>query len=540
MSAAQANAPWSVELKVPAAEHRAALVNSVGGVMTAILAAVVLSVFGGQLAGRRLEQAMAGLALPEIEARESADLSIKEISAIRTRLDAANAALRAGEARYRELFESNPQPMWVFDLQTLKFLAVNDAAINHFGYSKPEFLALTIKDIRSTEDVTRLTANVAQLISGFAKAGIHRLRRKDGTLIEADISWHTLVFDGRNAAVALVQDVTEIKRALFAVQEQEGKFRALTEQSLVGIVIVEEDRITYANQRVDEIFGYKDGEAMGRRVAEFVVAADLPRIEMKLRQLLANETSDLKDEFRGRRKDGAEIVIGAHGKGTNISGKQAVIGVIQDITEKQRAEETIREYIMRLEKAITSTVDAVSLMVELRDPYTAGHEHRVGEIAAAIADEMGLDINVQRGLRIAGALHDVGKVAVPAEILSKPSRLTAIEYELVKNHAQQGYEVLRGIDFPWPIAEVARQHHERMDGSGYPRGLIGDAILIEARITAVADVVESMAAHRPYRPGLGLGKALEEIERGKGTLYDPEVAAACLRLFRDRGYQIPV
>jgi PAS domain S-box-containing protein/putative nucleotidyltransferase with HDIG domain len=381
---------------------------------------------------------------------------------------------------------------------------------------------------------------VAQLISGFAKAGIHRLRKKDGTLIEAEISWHTLLFDGRNAAVALVQDVTEIKRALFAVQEQETKFRALTEQSLVGIVIVEEDRITYANQRVDEIFGYQGGEVMGRRVSEFIVETDLPRIETKLRQLLANEASDLKDEFRGRRKDGTEIVIGAHGKGANISGKQAVIGMIQDITEKQRAEETIREYIMRLEKAITSTVDAVSLMVELRDPYTAGHEHRVGEIAAAIADEMGLDINMQRGLRIAGALHDVGKVAVPAEILSKPSRLTAIEYELVKNHAQQGYEVLRGIDFPWPIAEVARQHHERMDGSGYPRGLIGDAILIEARITAVADVVESMAAHRPYRPGLGLSKALEEIERGKGALYDPEVAAACLRLFRDRGYQMPV
>ncbi|MDP1717307.1 MAG: HD-GYP domain-containing protein, partial [Burkholderiales bacterium] len=160
-------------------------------------------------------------------------------------------------------------------------------------------------------------------------------------------------------------------------------------------------------------------------------------------------------------------------------------------------------------------------------------------IAAALGAELGLKEDTQQGLRITGLLHDIGKITIPAEILSKPGRLSAIEYEMVKNHAQQGYEILQPVDFPWPVAETIRQHHERMDGSGYPRGLKGDEISLEGRIMAVADVVEAMATHRPYRPALGLDAALEEITRGAGTLYDPAVAQACARLFKEKGYQLP-
>ena len=162
----------------------------------------------------------------------------------------------------------------------------------------------------------------------------------------------------------------------------------------------------------------------------------------------------------------------------------------------------------------------------------------IGELAAAIAAEMGLDEDMQRGLRVAGAVHDVGKIMVPSEILSKPGRLSSVEYELIKQHAEQGYQILKDVAFPWPVAEVARQHHERIDGSGYPRGLKGTEIIIEARITTVADVVESMSSHRPYRPMLGVDLALQEIERGAGASYDADVAAACLRLFREKGYVI--
>ena len=186
-----------------------------------------------------------------------------------------------------------------------------------------------------------------------------------------------------------------------------------------------------------------------------------------------------------------------------------------------------------------STIEVVSTIGELRDPYTHGHEHRVGDIAVAIATEMGLPEDRIEGICVAGYLHDVGKIAVPAEILSKPSKLSKVEFDLVKQHAQQSYEILKNVEFPWPVAEAAWQHHERLDGSGYPRGLKGDAIILEARILAVADTLEAMASHRPYRPGLGIDKALAEIERGRGTAYDPLVVDACLRLFSEKNFKLP-
>jgi HD-GYP domain-containing protein (c-di-GMP phosphodiesterase class II) len=186
------------------------------------------------------------------------------------------------------------------------------------------------------------------------------------------------------------------------------------------------------------------------------------------------------------------------------------------------------------------TVDVTMSMIALRDPYTAGHEQRVAEIAVAIGAELGFDARRQEGLRVAGHLHDVGKITIPAEILSKPGKLSAIEFQLIQGHAQSGYDVLKSVKFPWPVAEVALQHHERIDGGGYPQGLKGEAILLEARIMAVADVIEAMSSHRPYRPGLGIDNALGEIERGRGSAYDPIVADACLKLFREKGYAIPV
>lgn len=180
------------------------------------------------------------------------------------------------------------------------------------------------------------------------------------------------------------------------------------------------------------------------------------------------------------------------------------------------------------------------MISEMRDPYTAGHERRVAEIAAAIGAELGFDADRQEGLQVAGHLHDIGKMTVPAEILSKPGKLRPAEYALIQEHAQASYDVLKGVEFPWPVAQIALQHHERMDGSGYPRGLMGDAILFDARIMAVADVVEAMSSHRPYRPGLGIEKALAEIERGSGTAYDADVASACLNLFREKNYTLPM
>lgn len=211
----------------------------------------------------------------------------------------------------------------------------------------------------------------------------------------------------------------------------------------------------------------------------------------------------------------------------------------QKVNELQTSNQELQASEQRVRTAMAAMVETVARMIEYRDPYTAGHQRRVGLMGSAIGRQLGLDARRIEGLLYGGYVHDVGKIGAPAEILTRPGRLSAVEKLLVHAHPRVGYEILRGIDFPWPVAMVALQHHERMDGSGYPDGVVGEAILLEARIIAVADVVESMATHRPYRPSLGLEPALQEIENGAGKLYDRDVVAACLRLFREQRYQLP-
>lgn len=191
-----------------------------------------------------------------------------------------------------------------------------------------------------------------------------------------------------------------------------------------------------------------------------------------------------------------------------------------------------------LRQSMEGIVRAMSLAVESRDPYTAGHQRRVAELARAIARELGMGPERIEGLYMAGLIHDLGKIAVPAEILSKPAKLNRIEFDLIKCHPEVGYEILKPLQFPWPIADMVRQHHEKMDGSGYPLGLTGEEILPESRILVVADVVEAIVSHRPYRPALGIERALEEVEKNRGILYDAEVVETCSGLFREKGFQM--
>jgi putative nucleotidyltransferase with HDIG domain len=222
------------------------------------------------------------------------------------------------------------------------------------------------------------------------------------------------------------------------------------------------------------------------------------------------------------------------------SGGQAVaqVLVVRDVTEQRRVEEELRGSGALLEQALDATVQALSAAVESRDPYTLGHQRRVAELARAIAVELGVDADRLRGLCVAAEVHDVGKIHVPIEILSRPGRLTDGEFALVKEHAESGYQILKGIAFPWPVAGIVRQHHEKLDGSGYPLGLKGDDILVEARILCIADVVEAMASDRPYRPALGVAAALEEVTLHRGRLFDSEAVDACLRVFARGDFQL--
>jgi len=200
------------------------------------------------------------------------------------------------------------------------------------------------------------------------------------------------------------------------------------------------------------------------------------------------------------------------------------------LAERNRADKELKKNIKKLQNAQEQTVAALASTTEIRDPYTSGHQKNVTKIACSIAEHMGLSADLIKGLRIAGLLHDIGKISVPAEILSKPGKITKDERNIMKNHCRVGYDILKDIEFQWPVAKIVLQHHERMDGSGYPLGIQGEEILLEARILAVADVIEAMSSHRPYRAALGLDEALAEIRKNRGVLFDPVVVDACLEL----------
>lgn len=210
----------------------------------------------------------------------------------------------------------------------------------------------------------------------------------------------------------------------------------------------------------------------------------------------------------------------------------AIADMLAGIIIRKQGEEALKQSIAKMRRTLDGVVNALAVTAEKRDPYTAGHQQRVAHLACAIAREMRLPADQIDGIRVAATLHDIGKIAVPSEILTKPGQLTEMEWGLIRCHPQAGYEILKNIPFTWPVARIVLQHHERMDGSGYPSGLSGDEILLEARILAIADVIEAMASHRPYRPALGTKEALTEISQNSNVLYDSDAVNACLRLFQ--------
>jgi PAS domain S-box-containing protein len=477
------------------------------------------------------------LARNTLRKRESTERTL--LDTVR-QLEETNRAFEAKQREYERLFTSNPQPMWIYDQESLHFLAVNDAAITHYGYPREQWPGMKITDIRPETDVPRLLASIQRnKDKAFSSAEDWTHRKSDGSLINVEVAAHSIEFDDRAARVVTITDVTERIHLIRSLEASEERYRALIEQAVVGTYVVEDEKFNYASPRMEEIFGYSPGEMVGLGVADIVAPEDQAMVEARIQRRRAGAEASAKYRFRGKRKDGSEVVAEVHGSLAWIGGQPQIIGVLNDITEQSQAAQRERAHLLRIEEAMRGTLTVADRIVELRDPYTAGHERRVAEIAEAIGREMRLKPKIVEGLSFAAAVHDIGKIAIPTDILSKPGRLTPIEYEYVQYHATAGYELLKDISFPWPLAEMVYQHHERMDGSGYPRGLKGDEILLEARILAVADVVEAMSSHRPYRPSQGMGPALEEIERNAGVLYDPQVVETLLKLVREKGYRLP-
>jgi PAS domain S-box-containing protein/putative nucleotidyltransferase with HDIG domain len=352
---------------------------------------------------------------------------------------------------------------------------------------------------------------------------------------------------GENIAI-LAQNITERKQAQDALRQNEEKYRLLADNVNDVIFVLDMNlHYTYISPSVKILRGYEPEELLHKSPAETVTPASMDLAMKALSEIMELEKSGRREDIPLSRTLQLEMVrkdkttVWTEVKFSLIRDENrqpvGIMGVTRDITERKQAEEQLHQTLDRLRKAIDTTIQVLVSASEARDPYTAGHQLRVADLAGAIAAEMGLAQEKIEGIRMAGVIHDIGKISIPSEILTKPSKLTDLEFSLIKEHSRSGYEMLKDVESPWPLAQIAYQHHERMDGSGYPRNLKGDEILIEARIMAVADVVEAMASHRPYRPSLGIDIALAEIEKYKGTHYDNAVADACLRLFREKRYQ---
>ena len=342
---------------------------------------------------------------------------------------------------------------------------------------------------------------------------------------------------------AAQQEIAARKRVEEELRHERDRIQKYLDVARVMMVALNaRGEITLINQKGCEVLGYEESELVGKNWFDTCLPVQI-REEVKpvFRRLMAGEIEPVEYyENPIVTRFGEERIIAWHNTVlTDDAGN--VIGILssgEDITERVRAEEELQHTLAKLREALGGIIQTVASIVEVKDPYTAGHQRRVADLAQAIATEMGLPQEQIEGIRMTGLIHDLGKIAIPAEILSTPSRLNDIQWDMIKTHPQVGYDILKRIDFPWPVAKIVLQHHERMDGSGYPQGLSGEEIMLEARILAVADVVEAMVSHRPYRPAHSIDEALEEISRNRGILYDPEVVDACVRLFTEKGFKL--
>ena len=460
-------------------------------------------------------------------------------------LRAAQAQASQSEHRFSELFNASPSPMQIYSLATGQLRILNQAFQQWLGYAPQD-----IPNVEAWFEQAYPDPATRQQLRQHWEQGLELARQ--GTVIEspelvlrckdgsARIARGTMAQVGDEAIIAWT-DLTDIRRSQRTLLESETRFRNMIEQTISGIYVRRGGCIIYVNPSYCDMIGWSAQELLGNDILNFTThdSPNLARIQAAWKRLETGERN-VAYSVPMRRKDGSIIQLGLNANQIIWDdGEEATIVLAQDETERQRAEAQIASYVRQLEDSMKATLQAVSNMVEMRDPYTAGHERRVGLIAGDIARHLGWEEERCAMLELVGLVHDIGKIAVPAEILTKPSRLSDLEMEIVKCHAQTGYEILKDVHFPLPVADIIRQHHERMDGTGYPQGLRGDEIMPEARVLAVADVLESMAADRPYRPALGLDVALAEIVRGRGSIYDSEVADALVQMVQEQGYTLP-
>lgn len=441
----------------------------------------------------------------------------------------AEQRVRESEERFRQFFENDPEYCYLTSPEGV-IIDVNRAALKALGYEREELVGQPISRIYADKCLQKGEGRTEGANSEGQDESVHILTKggeKRTVLVRRGLIRGE---DGEPLYEFIIQkDITEQEHTKDRLQRTEEYLRFVLEGASDGILYINrEGKIIISNKRMKEILA--DPQPEGKLLASYYDEENRRILEQHLKMRWEGKGTIYEISLTNLRGEKKDLLV----SGTPYQDRNGVIqgafGIYHDITHERENARIISEHKEALMESFFGIAEALSKVIEDRDPYTSGHSLGVAGLAEAIARRMALSEDVVTGVYISGVLHDIGKMAVPVEILVKPGRLNEMEFSLIKIHPQAGYDILKGIVFPWPVALAALQHHERLDGSGYPQGLKGDQICLEARILAVADVVDAMTHHRPYRPAFSLADALAEIKRGKRRLYDPVVVDACVEV----------
>ena len=457
-----------------------------------------------------------------------------------TRRKMAMEALAASEEKYRVYFENATDVIFSVD-PGLRLLSISPSVERALGYKPEELIGKAVGELNITApaSLVKAASDIRRVLAGERiENSLYEYRAKDDTKRFGEVNASPFFHDGKVVAATCVsRDITERKRVEDELQGALEQYRSLA-ANVDSMYLVDKDgTYLFMNEGHLKRFGLSLEEVIGKKYSELHSEEESRLFAKDIGEIISTGQSSTKEHHSAR--DGRYFLrTFSPIKGKDDAEISQVAIISKDISDIKSAEKQLKQTSESLRRAIGTIIQVMVAAVEARDPYTAGHQVRSANLARAIAAEMQLPLEKTESIRMAGSIHDIGKLSIPAEILSKPTKLSELEFALIKEHAQRGFEILKDVESPWPLAEIVRQHHERMDGSGYPGKLKGEQICLEARILAVSDVVESMASHRPYRPSLGIEAALAEIENNRGILYDNAVADACLKLFREKGFQL--
>ena len=454
--------------------------------------------------------------------------------------------LRRNEEFLNSVVENIPNMIFVKDAENLRFVRFNKAGEELLGFNRQDLISKNDYDFFPKDQADFFIQKDREVLKNKQLVVITEESIQTKHLGERILHTKKIPIVDKDGEplylLGISEDITELKRTEELFKKSEKKYRGIFENAVMGIFQVTIDgQYLSVNPAGAIMYGYESPEEIMKSVTDTARQIYVyPEERARLIALLEASGSVEGFEVEHYRKDGSKFWVLTNAR--LIRDEKGITPdyyevTSQNITASKIAQEEVRRTLERLNTTLGATVQAMAATVETRDPYTAGHQRRVADLAKAIAQEMDLFKDVVDGIRVAGLIHDIGKISVPAEILSKPTKLSEVEFNIIKVHPEAGYNILKDIEFPWPVADIVYQHHEKLNGAGYPQGLRDEQILLEAKILAVADAVEAMASHRPYRAGLGLDFALEEIEKNKGIFYEAKVVNACVRLFREKGYR---